>query len=116
MLHFTETSPTLPDILQVNEQFEREYDSDEFEVKIAGLLKRARHRDRELLATGDGQWNDAIAALKDEDHYILVIAYAAFPDYRKTLRPTHRIRDYVLYVLIALGLVGAVIAIAVWRR
>ena len=45
MLHFTEAHPTLPDIYEVNAQFERTYDSDEYEAKIAGLLRKAKDRD-----------------------------------------------------------------------
>ena len=46
MLYFTEILPSLPDIYAVNSEFERDYDSDEYESKIAGLLKRARDNDR----------------------------------------------------------------------
>ena len=46
MLYFTEVHPSLPDIYEVNTEFERDYDSDEYEAKIAGLLKNARDRDR----------------------------------------------------------------------
>src|SRR5690349_23643303 len=34
MLYFTESGWTLPDIMQVSEQFDREYDQDEYEKKI----------------------------------------------------------------------------------
>ena len=46
MLYFTEVHPSLPDIYDVNEQFERNYDRDEYEAKISRLLKNARDRDR----------------------------------------------------------------------
>ena len=35
MLYFTEAQPSLPDILDVNAEFERAYDADEYEDKIA---------------------------------------------------------------------------------
>ncbi len=38
MLYFTETGWTLPDIMKVNEDFDREYNQDEYERKIANLL------------------------------------------------------------------------------
>jgi len=34
MLYFSETAWTLPDILEVNETFEREYDEVEYEQKV----------------------------------------------------------------------------------
>ena len=44
MLYFTEVHPTIPDIYEVNAEFERNYDSDEYESKIASLLSDARAR------------------------------------------------------------------------
>jgi hypothetical protein len=46
MLYFTEVHPSLPDMYEVNAEFERSYDSDEYEAKIASLLKKAREKDR----------------------------------------------------------------------
>ena len=112
MLYFTEVHPSLPDIHEVNAEFERDYDSDEYEARIAGLLKKARDRDRPTPRTQD--WNDALSALKNEDHYILVMIYRAFPEYRGALLPTHRVRDYLIYIAIGVAVVLACIAIAVW--
>ena len=78
MLQFTDTQPSLPDIYEVNAAFERDYDSDEYETKVAGLLKRARDRDREQSAEEERQWKDALDSLREEDHYILVMAGQAF--------------------------------------
>ena len=73
MLYFTETGWTLPDIVEVNEQFDREYSVAEYEKKIAGLIRNARQRDRK----GDPQefsaWSEAIRILSKEDHYLLVM-------------------------------------------
>lgn len=114
MLYFTEVDPSLPDIYEVSAEFERDYDSDEYEVKITGLLKNARDRDQRQ-SPGHGQWQDAIDALKAEDHYILVMVYSAFPDYRKSILPTHRVRDYVIYIAIGIAVVLLCIGIAIWR-
>src|ERR1035438_9799570 len=115
MLYFTEAHPSLPDIYEVNSEFERDYDSDEYESKIVRLLKSARDRDRRSDSSRDLDWNDAVNALKNEDHYILVLIYRAFPEYRKSLLPTHRIRDYMIYIAIGIALVLVVIAIADWN-
>jgi hypothetical protein len=34
MLYFSEGHPTLPDIMEVNEKFEAEYDNEKYETKI----------------------------------------------------------------------------------
>ncbi|HYU47891.1 MAG TPA: hypothetical protein VEK84_17140 [Terriglobales bacterium] len=116
MLHFTEVPPSLPDIYQVNAEFERDYDSDEYEAKIVGLLKNARDRDSRSSPNLEQEWKDALDALKKEDHYILVMLYCAFPEYRKTILPTHRVRDYMIYIAIGIALVLALIGFAAWRH
>jgi hypothetical protein len=114
MLQFTEVHPTLADITEVNAEFEREYDSDEYEAKVVGLLRNSRDRDNSI---GQGQiWDDAIVALKNEDHYILVMVHRAFHEYRKTLSPSHRVRDSVLYIAIAVALLAVVLTFAILKR
>jgi len=73
MLYFTETEETLPDIYEVNAQFESRYDSAEYEEKIAGLLRNAfRHNQKESVEAKH-QWKQAVADLRKEDHYLLVM-------------------------------------------
>jgi hypothetical protein len=73
MLYFSETDWTLPDIAEVNEEFECEYDQDEYEKKIGRVisdaLKQARKEGKE---SGDN-WSDAIRLLRKGDHYLLVM-------------------------------------------
>ena len=116
MLYFTEAHPSLPNIYEVNAEFERDYDSDEYEAKIVGLLKNARDRDSRSSPNLEQDWKDALDALKKEDHYILVMLYCAFPEYRKTILPTHRVRDYMIYIAIGIALVLALIGFAAWRH
>jgi hypothetical protein len=116
MLHFTEVHPSLPDIYEVNAEFERSYNLDEYEAKITNLLRSARDRDRNESPSREQLWKDALAELSKEDHYILVMVYSAFPDYRKIIVPTHRIRDYAIYIAIGVGVVLTCIGIAIWRR
>jgi hypothetical protein len=51
---------TLPDILYVNDQFEREYGGREYEKKIAGLIRSAHKHD--LSESGDwgDLWSEAV--------------------------------------------------------
>ena len=76
MLYFSETAWTLPDIMEVNEAFERNYDSAEYEQKIGMLSSHfcayAHKNDREELNT----WKEAVRTIRKEDHYLLVLIAA----------------------------------------
>ena len=106
MLYFTEMHPTLPDIGEVNAEFERDYDADEYEGKIARLLKSARLRDSRLSSTQEQEWNEALNALKKEDHYILVMVSQAFGSSSGT---GHRFRDFVIYIAVGISVVVAML-------
>jgi hypothetical protein len=73
MLHFTELYETIPDIQEVGEQFDREYDRVEYEAKITGLLKNARERVEKESADGAQHWKRAEKDLRNEDHYLVVM-------------------------------------------
>ena len=73
MLYFTESGWTLPDIMKVNEDFDREYDQDEYEHKIAKLVTKADKRIRKGVRDDYDKWWAAIRFLEREDHYILVM-------------------------------------------
>ena len=45
MLYYTEVHPSLPDIYEINAEFERNYDAAEYEDKVSALLRNARDRD-----------------------------------------------------------------------
>ncbi len=77
MLYFSETGWTLPDIMEVNEEFEREYDQTEYEKKIARLIRTVMTRARKESPQEFALWTNAIRELKKEDHYILVMVAAA---------------------------------------
>jgi hypothetical protein len=78
MLYFTEVDPSLPYNYETNAEFERNYNSDEYEAKVVGLLKNARERDSHSSPSGEQEWQDALDALKKEDHYFLVMVGQAF--------------------------------------
>jgi hypothetical protein len=77
MLYFTETGWTLPDMMQVNDEFDRDYDQNEYEEKIAKLIRSSTKRVRKENPTEYGRWLDAIRKLSKEDHYILVMCARA---------------------------------------
>jgi hypothetical protein len=113
MLYFTEVHASLPDILEVNAKFERDYDADEYESKVARLLRSARARDRQSSPAHEQEWNDALDALKTEDHYILVMVDIAFGNRLKA--NNHRTRDFLIYVAAGIGLVLFLVLASFWR-
>lgn len=70
MLGFSEVNGPPPDRAKVG-QFDEQCDSDEYEAKIAGLIRRAHAADKRR--GQDASWTDALKALSGEDHYILVM-------------------------------------------
>jgi hypothetical protein len=73
MLYFTESGWTLPDIMKVSEDFDREYDQDKYEQKIAKLVMKADRRIRKGSRDDYDRWWGAIRFLQREDHYITVM-------------------------------------------
>jgi hypothetical protein len=77
MLYFTESGWTLPDIMKVSEDFDREYDQDKYEQKIAKLVTKADRRIRKGSRDDYDRWWAAIRFLQREDHYISVMIQLA---------------------------------------
>jgi cytochrome c-type biogenesis protein CcmH/NrfG len=73
MLYFSETVWTLPDMKQVNVEFDRNYDQEEYEQKIGTLSRNflayaGKKNPGEL-----EEWEAAVRTLRQEDHYLLVL-------------------------------------------
>ena len=74
MMYFTETDPaSCEDPLALNAEFEAQYDTPEYEAKIAGLLSRAYKRLKTENPEKARYWDDVIRTLKRGDHYVLVM-------------------------------------------
>jgi hypothetical protein len=73
MLYFTETGWSLPGIMDVNAEFERDYDNDEYEPKIADLVRSIETKNSEAGGDQQSRWDDAIVKLSEGDHYLLVL-------------------------------------------
>jgi hypothetical protein len=93
MLYFSESGWTIPDALDVSTAFDREYDTDQYEQKIAGLAQAARTR-----ATGEtaARWTSAIDKLAEGDHYISITLGEA--------HPREETRFLIWFGVIAIGL------------
>ena len=68
MLYFSERAWTLPDMMAVNAEFDQGYSQDEYEDKIARIVRHIQAGDSDR-----HRWNDAIRRLQSEDHYLLVL-------------------------------------------
>src|SRR5581483_9777831 len=73
MLYFSETGWTLSNMLEVNAEFERTYDNDDYERKIAGLIREIETRNHRIDGKRQSEWDEAIFKLGQGDHYLLVL-------------------------------------------
>jgi hypothetical protein len=73
MLYFTESGWTLPNILEVNAEFERDYYNEEYEQKIAGLVREIEKQNETASGDEQSRWDDAVVKLSEGDHYLLVL-------------------------------------------
>lgn len=101
ILYFSETDWTLPGMLEINAEFERDYNSSEYESKIAGLIRNIEARD-----TNDEQeqrtWDQAVQKLSEGDNYLSIMLSSSFTPEGETVRPPH---DVPKLLLTALGVV-----------
>ena len=93
MLYFTETGWTLPDMMKVSEEFDRDYDQNEYEQKIGGLVSSIEARGDARGQQEIEDWDEAVLKLSDEDHYLLILIDAAaktrreLPSFLRVLEP-----------------------------
>lgn len=109
MMYFTESDPTsCANPLELNEKFEAEYDTPEYEVKIGRLLRHAYKRLKAEDPVKKSIWDDAVRTLKEGDHYLLVLWTVNLPS-------EHRTRDLLIMVLIGLAVVAGLMIVAMWK-
>jgi len=73
MMYFTESGYVPEDPIKLNDEFEAECDSDEYEAKISQLLHHAYQRLRKENDAARKNWDNAIKCLRRGDHYLLVM-------------------------------------------
>src|SRR5207302_5642125 len=73
MMYFTESDPnSCADPIALNEEFESQYDTPEYEAKISRLLRHAYKRLKQEDPERAREWDEAIRVLRRGDHYVLV--------------------------------------------
>jgi hypothetical protein len=102
MMYFTEIEEMPEDPIQLNEEFEAEYDSDEYEAKISKLLHHAHARIKKENPEAARQWNQAVKVLNEGDHYLSVLWSENSP----TERPPY---DSLKMLGTALGMIALVL-------
>lgn len=74
MMYFTESDTSSCDNpIELNDEFEAQYETKEYETKISRLLHHAYKRLKEENPEGGRNWDQAIRTLRKGDHYLLVM-------------------------------------------
>ncbi|MDR3738721.1 MAG: hypothetical protein P4L40_06835 [Terracidiphilus sp.] len=110
MLYFSETGWTLPDIMAVNDEFERTCDNDAYERKILSLAISARADDEAAGGDATGDWDAAVEKLSESDHYLLVLINPELVSASLTKRPPG---DFRRLILMAVAVVAGLLFL-VW--
>jgi hypothetical protein len=84
MLHFSETGWTLPNMMEISQEFDQTYEQDEYESKIGQIIRRIH--DQLDANFDDNGWGEALKRLREEDHYLLVLIDGAFSNSGKRSR------------------------------
>jgi hypothetical protein len=74
MMYFTESDPrSCDDPLALNDEFEAQCDTQEYEAKVSLLLQHAHQRLKAEGPEGKRTWDEAVRELRKGDHYVLVL-------------------------------------------
>jgi hypothetical protein len=106
MLLFSESSPALTDMLEVNNIFGRDYDRVAYEAKIVDLIKHIKSSLREN-ADAARVWNEAVRSLRGEDYYFMVMLNEA----GSHERPPGKLSRLVVT---AIAIVAVLVTVILW--
>jgi hypothetical protein len=101
MLLFSEAGWAPPDIMEVNDEFERQYDSDEYEKKVSTLIQHLDKRLQKENAAEYSNWKSAVKYLRSKDHYINVMIEKA-----RLHAPGDQWKLFLSALAVAAGLIG----------
>jgi hypothetical protein len=109
MMYFTEADGCPEDPIALNDAFEAEYDTDEYEAKISKLMHHAHSRIKKENPEAVRKWNEAIQQLSKGDHYILILCnehLALVPGIAKERPPHDSLKLLGAGILLAAALTG----------
>lgn len=102
MMYFTESdADSCTDPTELNDEFEAQYETPEYEAKMSTLLHHAYTRLKREDIAKLGLWDEAMGVLKRGDHYFLVL-------WGVTPRSAHRVRDLFTYIGIGVLVIVAI--------
>ena len=104
VLYFSETGWTLPDMMTISREFDETYDQNEYESKIGQIVRRIHERSHDN--GDDGNWDEAVERLADEDHYLLVLI-----DSNSSIHGELSRREIVGFTLVGVALMVAFLLI-----
>jgi len=106
MMYFTESdSASCDNPAELNDEFEAQHDTAEYEAKVSRLLHHAYNRLKVEDPERKWNWDQAIRALRKGDHYILVL-------WDRKLPSEHPIRDSIKLLGVGVLIVTGVIVLA----
>jgi len=73
MLYFSETDWTLPDMMQVSGEFDRDYEQDDYEKKIGTLVRKIGAHRHSHNPEEEQCWDQAVEKLSEGDNYLSVL-------------------------------------------
>ena len=92
MMYFVENDlSSCANALELNEEFEAQYDTGQYETKIAGLLRRAYKRLKTEDPAKISNWDEAAKTLSKGDHYLPVMLRAGPSDGEGWRSPENRV-------------------------
>ena len=114
MMYFTEVDECPEDPIALNEAFEAEYDTDEYEAKISKLMHHVHKRIKKDNPEAARQWKEAIRELSKGDHYILILSGESFSDVQmpRMERPPYDRLKLLLAGLLLVGILMSVMFLA----
>jgi hypothetical protein len=101
MMYFTEGTDRVEDPVQLNAEFEADYDTTEYETKISKLLKHAHQRLTKEDSKLTLQWNEAVSCLERGDYYILILLQDTKTFFRRYFLTTLTILAVLATILLA---------------
>jgi hypothetical protein len=77
MLYFTERHAQMDGMSAISDEFDRDYDQNAYEKKMAAIAHRAYKHDKRHDSEAARRWLAAASHMKSEDHYLTVILHKA---------------------------------------
>ena len=108
MMYFTETDECPEDPIALNDAFEAEYDTDEYEARVSKLMHHAYLRIKKENSEAFHRWKEAMCELSKGDHYLLVLCDDGAP--RRPLlegSPPVSLKSFGVVILWAVLLIAA---------